>query len=288
MIFVLSSCIQTKDSKELDIQGHRGARGLAPENTIPAFIAALDLGVSTLELDLVVSKDLQLVASHEPYFSPKICSYNNGAQIPKDTIINLYQLNYEEISQFDCGLKQNIDFPEQHSVAAVKPLLIEVIDTVEYYVKINNLRPVKYNIELKTQVKTDNLFHPEPNEFAELVYQCLSQKNILDRVIIQSFDFRTLIYFHQHYQDIPLALLIENDNSWETNIDSLGFKPSIYSCQYKLLSQRIVQELQTEGFKVIPWTVNENADIERLISWNVDGIISDYPDRVLKMMNTNE
>ncbi|MEM7298510.1 MAG: glycerophosphodiester phosphodiesterase family protein [Bacteroidota bacterium] len=255
-----------------------------PENSIPAFLLATEIGVTTLELDLSVSKDRKLVVSHEPYFSPSFCLDSNGIQIPDDSIINIYSLVYDEIEKFDCGTKQNSRFPNQQSIKVSKPLLKDVIDTVENYTVENKLDPVFYNIELKTQLQTDDVFHPTPQIFSDLVFKAIEMKGIMKRVIIQSFDFRTLQYFNQKYPEIKLALLIENDLSWRSNIDSLGFTPDVYSCYYELLSRERIKEIQEAGMQVIPWTVNETSDMKELFEWKIDGIISDYPDRALELI----
>ena len=281
VVFLFSSCGTKNSVKEIDVQGHRGARGLAPENSIPGFILAIDIGVNTLELDLVVSKDSLLVVSHEPYFSSDFCLANGGNAIPKDSTINMYELTHDEIKKFDCGSIGNPRFPDQEKISVYKPLFSEVIDSVESYIKNKKLNPVFYNVELKTKKSTDEKFHPSPESFADLVYEMVSEKKIKDRVIIQSFDFRTLQYFNSKFPEVKLALLIENELSWRNNLDSLGFKPGIYSCYYKLLSQQKVQELQLAEMEVIPWTVNNVEDIEEVLAWGVDGIISDYPNRVI-------
>ena len=281
---ILLCCSPKKEIRiGMDIQGHRGARGLAPENSLPAFIMAAELGVTTLELDLVVSKDNQLVVSHEPFFSSVFCLDTYGNPIPEDSVINMYELTYEEIKQFDCGSIQNPRFPEQKQINTIKPLLSDVIDSVESYSKGKNLSPLRYNIELKTKKQTDAIFHPSPEIFSDLVFDLVKKKGILNRITIQSFDFRTLQYFKKEYPHVQLALLIENEQSWKTNIDSLGFKPEIYSPYYQLLSQEIVKEIQGTGMKVIPWTVNDFDELNKVLAWEVDGIITDYPDRALTL-----
>ncbi|MEP1034618.1 glycerophosphodiester phosphodiesterase family protein [Ekhidna sp.] len=283
LIITMASC-KPQSGKGIDLQGHRGARGLAPENSIPGFILATDLGVKTLELDLVVSKDGQLVVSHEPYFSPSFCTDSLGNLIHPDSIINIYKLDYDQIRKFDCGSIGNDRFPEQERIETFKPLLKDVVDSVESYISKNGLTPIRYNIELKTQQETDRTFHPVPSEFSDMVYAFLLAEGIIDRVTIQSFDFRTLIYFNKKYPEVELAILIENNSPWKTNIDSLGFTPEVYSCYYELLSQENVKEIQNAGMKIIPWTVNEVSDIRKVIDLGVDGLITDYPDRALKVI----
>ena len=281
-LLVLVSCTTTQKPAKLDIQGHRGARGLMPENTIEGFIKAIDLGVTTLEMDLSVTGDGQIVLSHEPFFSPEFCADTTGVRIKEDSVINIYELDYAELSRFDCGMLPHPRFPNQAKFFVSKPLLVDVLDTVETYTKAKGLNPISYNIELKTTKSTDDLFHPKPSVFSDMVYEILSAKEVKDRVIIQSFDFRTLQYFNTKYPEVVLALLIENDLPWQKNVDSLGFTPQIYSCNFNLLNKAVISKLG-KSMKVIPWTVNEVADMQKLISWGVDGIITDYPDRLVKL-----
>ncbi|WP_425390148.1 glycerophosphodiester phosphodiesterase family protein [Ekhidna sp.] len=288
-IMLIFGCApQDQEVRSIDIQGHRGARGLAPENSIPAFILATELGVTTLEMDVVISKDDRVVVSHEPYFSPIFCLDSEGNKLPEDSVINLYKLNYSEIRAFDCGSSGNEKYPEQKKIAVYKPLLKNVIDTVESFTQTNQLNPIQYNIELKSKRKTEGEFHPYPENFSDLVYGLLKEQDILNRVTIQSFDFRILQYFNQKYPDIKLVLLIENELDWAVNVDSLGFNPEVYSPYYPLLSRAVVKEIQDAGMKVVPWTVNEPTKVEQLIAWGVDGIITDYPDRALRITNNDE
>lgn len=268
----------------LDIQGHRGCRGLLPENTIPAFIHALELGVTTLELDVVVSKDGKLVVSHEPFLSPIICTNPEGEEITaaQEKQYNLYRMSYEEIRQCDCGSLPHPRFPEQKKMLAYKPLLVDVIDTVERYIRENKIPSIQYNIETKSSKSGDNIFHPAPKEFAALLLDVIQSKGIADRTIVQSFDVRTLQEARQMAPNIRQALLVENRRSIQKNIEELGYTPQIYSPYFKLVSKKLRDYTRQEGMLLIPWTVNQPEDIEKMIRLEVDGIISDYPDRVVE------
>ena len=138
-----------------------------------------------------------------------------------------------------------------------------------------------YNIETKTDPQGDNIYHPTPEPFVDALVSIIEGKGIADRVVIQSFDLRTLQVAHTKYPYIKLALLVGDTTAPAVYLDSLGFTPYIYSCSYTLLKKQDVVNLQRQGMKVIPWTVNLPVDIQRLIDWGVDGIISDYPDRVI-------
>ena len=268
-------------SQELDVQGHRGARGLVPENTIPAFIRALEEGVTTLELDVVITKDKQVVISHEPYMSISICSKPNGQPVTNSEMeqFNIYQMTYAEVSRFDCGIRGNSRFPEQQKMAASKPLLVDMIKQVENYLAEKGLPKVAYNIELKSTPKGDGISHPQVEEFADIVQTVLDQVLTNDRYTIQCFDFRVLKYYHQKYPDVDLVALVENMKGVKGNLKELGFVPEVYSPYHALLSRKDIELCHQEGMKVIPWTVNDRDRMEKLVNWGVDGIITDYPDR---------
>jgi glycerophosphoryl diester phosphodiesterase len=282
-VFFLFSLFLTQSafSQQLDIQGHRGARGLLPENTIPAFIRALEEGVTTLELDVVITKDKQVVISHEPYMSADICSKPNGEAVSKSEAheLNIYRMTYEEVASFDCGSRGNARFPQQEQMKVAKPLLREMIRTVENYLKKNNLPPVMYNIELKSSPKGDGISHPQVSEFADLVQQVIAQELPESRYTIQCFDFRVLKYYHEKYPQVTLVALVSNARRVEATVETLGFTPAIYSPNHTFLRKKDVELSHSLGMKVVPWTVNDRERMEKLVEWGVDGIITDYPDR---------
>ena len=160
-----------------------------------------------------------------------------------------------------------------------KPLLSEVIDSVETYIKENQKPAIYYNIETKTNSQTDGIYHPEPKEFVDLMMDVIFEKRIENRVIIQSFDIRTLHYLHQKYPKIKTALLVEDFDKKEflKQIEDLGFVPTIYSPAQNLVTPKLVKECKSKKVKLIPWTVNNISSINKLTKMGVDGIISDYP-----------
>jgi glycerophosphoryl diester phosphodiesterase len=273
---------------KFDVQGHRGARGLMPENSIPAFLLALDSGVNTIELDLAVTKDGQLVVSHEPWMSASICSDPSGKPFDEKSEIknNIYQMTYEQVKQWDCGSKGNPNFLQQAKMNVGKPLLSDVIVAVENHIKSFTRYEVDYNIEIKSLPEGDNKFHPRPELFSDLVFNLVDQYLPLDRVVIQSFDFRVLKYWHEKYPEVRLAALVENKKSVDENLNDLGFKPSIYSPYFKLLTKEVVKELHDKKMRVIPWTVNEPTEMLSVKGMDVDGFITDYPDRAAKFRRT--
>lgn len=266
-----------------DIQGHRGARGLMPENTLPAFLKALDLGVDTLELDVVVSRDSRLVVSHEPYFSSEISLDRNGAAIPpeKQKAYNLFTMDYREIKRFDVGSLGNRRFPEQQKMKTHKPLLADVFKETQKHIAKNRLKQTVYNIETKSTAEGDNIYNPPPAVFARLLYDEIIKSSMQKVVTIQSFDVRTLQEFKKFPVKMPLVLLVENKDGIEKNIEKLGFDPDVYSPNYLLVDESTVKFCRAKNIKIIPWTVNEISDLERMKKLDLDGIITDYPNRAI-------
>jgi len=264
-----------------DKEGHRGCTGLMPENTIPAYLKAIDLGVTTLEMDAVITKDSQVVMSHEPFFNHEITTKPDGSYVTEaeEKSLNIYQMTYEEVKTYDVGMKPNPRFPQQQKLHAVKPLLTVVIDSVKTYAAKNNKQPLQYNIETKCTPATDNIYHPTPDKFVELLMTIIKEKKIEDKVIIQSFDIRSLQYLHQHYLAIKTALLIEETDkkTFALQLKDLGFIPTIYSPAYQLVTALLVKQCHDTGIKLIPWTVDDKQEIDRLKNLGADGIITDYP-----------
>lgn len=269
----------------LDVQGHRGCRGLLPENTIPAFKRAIDLGVTTLELDLVISKDEVVIISHEPFFSHEISKDPEGNLIAEATQFrhNIYELNYDEIKQYDVGSKGNPRFPKQDLFPVHKPSFSDMVKEIEAYVAEKGVKKPLYNIEIKRTPKFDNQFHPDALRFATLVVNTVMELGIEERTFIQSFDIASLQETQKLNDKLKLVYLIQNQNSIEDNIKALGFTPEVYSPYFKLIDQSIVEYCNKHDMLLIPWTVNEVDEMKHMIALKVDGIITDYPDRLMAL-----
>ena len=267
---------------QIDVQGHRGCRGLYPENSLPAFQKALDLGVTTLELDLVISKDKKVVVSHDPFMNHEIALDIDGNEIPKaeEKSYKLYTMTYDSIKKYDCGSKYYARFPEQHKIKTYKPLLEEVIDLAE----AQSNHAIRYNIEIKSQPKWDEVFTPKVGEFVALALKIINAKGIANRVTLQSFDVRALEEIKRTAPKIETSLLVDWNESITGKLKRLSFKPEIVSPYFKLINKNKVKNLHDKGFKVIPWTVDKEKNINRMIDYKVDGIISDYPDRVMHLI----
>lgn len=286
LVFVFACDVSKKNGHAMfpvfDKEGHRGCRGLMPENSIPAMIKAVDLGVTTLEMDTYVTHDQQVIVSHDPYFNHEISSKPDGSFISEkeEQSYVIYRMTYAETLRFDVGLKPYPRFPRQEKLAVHKPLLSELIDSVENYCRRNKRNLPFYNIETKSLPVTDHIFHPGPQEFVDLLMAVINTKRILSRVIIQSFDIRTLQIVHAKYPSLKTSLLVDalDKRDIRVQIWELGFTPSIYSPDYSRVNAALLLYCHEHGIKVIPWTVNTAEEISRLRKMGVDGIITDYPD----------
>lgn len=274
---------QTDDSRDFDLQGHRGARGLFPENTVPGFLAALEIGVTTVEMDVVISADSVVVVSHEPWMSDVICSQPDGEPVPPDSRdrFNMFKMSYYEIRMYDCGSRSNPRFPEQEPQRTIKPRLADVLRAAEVWTDQFDKPAVEYNIETKSRPGADGVFHPAPDTFVDLLVADIDRAGVRSRTTIQSFDVRTLQSARERYPDIKLALLLAAgyEEGFERNVENLGFEPEIYSPDFSLVTEELIEKAHSRGMLVIPWTVNTMDDMRRLIDLGVDGLITDYPNR---------
>ena len=211
VIVMLTSCSTTKytmtKTNTIDYQAHRGGRGLMPENTIPAMLSVMDNNkVTTLEMDLAITKDKQVVVSHDPVLNPIITTKPDGTFIKANDNI-IYQMNYDQLQKFDVGLKLHPGFTQQKKLAVAIPTLSDLIDSVEGKGSMMG-RKMLYNIEIKSVDGKDIVEHPAPDEFVDLVVNVIKQKNIADRTTIQSFDIRPLKVLYQKYPTIQTAYLV--------------------------------------------------------------------------------
>lgn len=263
----------------MEWHGHRGARGLLPENTIPAFLRALSYPeVTTLELDVVISADDRVLVSHDPYFNPEICQTADGRSLTES--LSLRQLTAAEIAAFDCGRRQAPGFPGQQNRPASVPTLTAVFAAVDRYCLQQGRALPRYNIELKYQPDWEPEFVPGRRLFAELVLAEVMQWGHPELVNLQSFDVPILGMLHDLAPGIPLAYLDEVPGAVREKMNTLGFVPMIYSPWERLLTADICAEARELGLRIIPWTVNTIDRMREVMELGVDGVITDYPDRI--------
>lgn len=272
--------------KGFDIQGHRIARGLAPENNLYAIPIALAIPeLSTLEMDLAITKDKKVVLSHDPWMSSRICDHPNDDRIMpfEDEKIIIYNMPYEQIREFRCGGRLNKDFMNQKLKYEKVTLLDSAIFvTKQNCEKLNRPLP-QFNIEIKSDPDWDNFYTPKPAEYAQLVVEIIKKHGIEKLTIIQSFDPRSLEEVKKLDPSIRISLLGRKGATWEKDKSALSFKPDYYSPNYLSIDKEKVEKIKSEGVKVIPYTVNDSIQIGKVIEMGVDGIISDFPDLVAKI-----
>lgn len=254
------------------IHGHRGFRGLHPENSIKGFIEAKKLKVDAIELDLVVTKDLQLIVNHDPWLKEGQYMINKTGEVPEETV-NLFEKTRDEINQYALGTKRNLNFPEQipaaHQISSFK----DVVEHVE-------LQNVFWNIEIKSNSKWYGDYQPESKEYAALVHEFILNNNLMNDCLIQCFDsifLNALNEFQPHY---PIGLLVDNTLSISKNLDKLDFKPNYYNPKETLVDKELISQIHAEEMECLVWTVNDEQRAKELISWGVDGLITDYPNRM--------
>jgi len=290
----------------LDIQGHRGARGLAPENTLAAFARALSLGVTTLELDCAVTRDGVVVVSHDPALNPDLTRTPDGTWLPRPGP-RIHDLTYEQLQRYDVGrLKPDTAyarrFPDQQPVDGERiPRLADVFALV----KKSGNAAVRFNIEIKiSPLAPDETTDPE--DFARRLIAAVRSAGVDEHTAIQSFDWRTLAIIQKEAPGIPTVYLSaqqdfmnniagsRRSSLWTAGLHVSQFDGSVprlvkaaggsvWSPHYRELTPESLKEARALGLTVVPWTVNGPADMKRLIEWGVDGIISDRPDVLRKV-----
>lgn len=272
-----------------EVHGHRGCRGLRPENTLPAFLHAAALGVDVLELDVVISQDQKVVVSHEPWLAARLGRGPRGQRISatQERDYNLYRLPYSTIRQCGVGEWPHPDFPTQQLVPSHRPLLREVFQQVAAAQQQAGRPTMRYSVELKSSPAGDGIFNPVPSTFVDLVVAELRAAAVVPQTTLLSFDGRILRAARQAYPELALCLLVEDHLPPATTLfASLGFEPETLGPDFQLLSTEIVEELRLyyPALRLVPWTVNTPADLRLVRSWNVAGITTDYPDRLLNLL----
>ncbi|MBS1764212.1 MAG: glycerophosphodiester phosphodiesterase [Bacteroidetes bacterium] len=270
------------NTKKTLIIGHRGCRGLMPENTVPSFIKAIQLQVDAIELDVVITHDKKVLISHEPWLNHQICYDENGNELTEAQAekVNLYLLDYEKIKKFDCGTKAHPEFAEQQKLKAEKPLLDEMIIQVKNYCKQHQLNMPFFCIEIKSDETLYGISQPEPDEFVALVMQVLKQHLNASQYLIQSFDLNILKAVDQKFPEVVLSALNETIEDASAFFTKLGFHTPCYSPYFGFINDEMMQYCKERKMEVLAWTVNNESEARKLKAIGVKGIITDYPDRI--------
>lgn len=279
-IWLLASCNMNDD--KITIHGHRGCRGLLPENTIPAFHKALDLGVDAIEIDLVCTADGRLLVSHDPYMLHEICTHPDGSFISaeEEKSLNIHKMSMHEAQSYICGTLPHTRFTEQQRVKTYKPSFIEFVTDLREYCHQQNKPFPLLNIEIKSEPEWDSIFHPAPDEYTNIFLDEFNLLKIEEKSLIQSFDPRILESLHSKQPKLKLMLLVGGENKdVASNLSVLSFKPYAYCPHFGLVDEAVVKYCADQNIKLIVWTVNEVADMQRMLEVGVRNVITDYPNR---------
>jgi glycerophosphoryl diester phosphodiesterase len=247
---------------KVEVHGHRGARSVLPENTIPAFLHAIEAGADVIELDLAVTKDDVLVVSHDPHINPLICTGPEEKPLIRD-------LTLEQVKQYDCGSKTNPAFPRQKAVPGTR------IPTLDEVLALAPKGDFRFNIETKISPKAPELTAP-PDKFAQLISLALTKHKLEPRAIVQSFDFRTLHEMKKLSPGVPVAALYQGPPKDFVAIAKEA-RAEIVAPHFSLVTREQVDAAHKAGLKVVPWTPNEPQQWAALIKAGVDAIITDDP-----------
>jgi glycerophosphoryl diester phosphodiesterase len=285
-----------------DLQGHRGARGLAPENTLAAFERALSIGVTTLELDVVLSAEGVPVISHDTAPNPDFTRDADGRWLQARgrpfNRLTLAEIGAWDVGRINPSSRYARDLAEQ---VAQDGQRIPTLATLFERVRQLGARHVRFNIELKIHpARPDESASPET--FVRAVLEVIKTHGMASRVSLQSFDWRIQKAASQLAPNIPLSYLsaqsprsvLKRGGEWTAGLRLADFEDApgmvaaaggkIWSPNFNDIDQHLLQRARTLELRVIPWTVNEVQDMARLIDWGVDGIITDYPDRLRTVM----
>ena len=298
----LTSVLAAGTAAAFDLQGHRGARGLAPENTLPGIERALEVGVTTLELDVVMTRDGVPVVGHDRRLNPALVRDADGRWLDEPTPV-VFALDLAQLQRFDVGrLRPGTTYaaayPQQQPVDGTRmPTLAQVFERVAAL----GARDVRFNLETKLSPLEPET-GPEPEAFVRALLAVVDAHGVRGRVSLQSFDWRTLDAARRLAPEVPRVALTTStprsdnvgDPRWTAGrtLAAHGSVPRlVHAAQVQVwspfhgnLTRELLAEARALGLAVIPWTVNEPADIERLLDWGVDGLISDHPERVRDAM----
>ena len=270
----------------IDLQAHRGGAGRMPENTFSSMKNALDLGANTLEMDLQLSADGLAVLSHDNYFHYRCAIRPDGTPIQKgDPKEYLFTMPYDSIAKYEVGLRYTEQWPEKKLISEHVPLASALIDYTEKYASDNNIPLPNYNIEIKSSAgEGEGSYWPDYKTFCDICIPLLLSKNLGNRLIVQTFDVRSLEYIHARWPEVTLAFLTKRDTDIKEILSRISYLPGWWSPHFSVVTAENVAYCHSLGIKVVPWTVDERSDILAVANCGVDAIISNYPDRLIELL----
>ncbi|WP_079992918.1 glycerophosphodiester phosphodiesterase family protein [Candidatus Protochlamydia naegleriophila] len=280
-------------SQAFEIQGHRGARGLLPENTLPSFSAAVEAGVHGIEVDLLMTKDGEIVIHHDFFLNPRLCQYRDGSPIQNIALIKESTLS--ELKELDCGCRLHPKFPKQHLIPGTPiPTLQELLNALSSE-SHPNAKMIRLNLEIKADPATPH-YIPEPALIVKKIADIVCEKGFANRVYYSSFDLALLAEMRRRDIDCILGLILDEESLIAQGIDPLDWLPTVISIahsmqatiispHYDLMTKEVVERLHQAGLRAIPWTINQQSICQHLIEMGADGVITDYPIDMLAFVN---
>lgn len=272
------------------VHGHRGCDDAVPANTIPAFLLAAATGCQWLEMDVVITGDDHVLVSHEAWIDHHTCRDPEGRALSEEEgrAINIFELPLLEVQRFGCVPAHRAEEHAPPWAGWHKPTLAEVVIAVGASSAERKASAPSFNIEIKSEPLIYGTFQPPPERFAELVLRDVIALGITDRCLVQSFDIAILEAMHVLAPDLPLALLVENADGVESNLRRLSFTPRYYSPAYSIANARMAGELREKGIGLLVWTVNDVADMCRMLDLEVDGLITDKPREAMALIASRQ
>ncbi len=279
-----------------EIQGHRGARGMLPENTLPSCIAAIEAEAHGIEVDLLMTKDEEIVIHHEFFLNPRLCQNRDGSPIQEIALIKESTLT--KLKELDCGCRLHPNFPGQRPIPGTSiPTLQELLNALSSE-SHPNAKMIRLNLEIKADPATPH-YIPAADLIVKKITAIIHEKGFAHRVYYSSFDFALLAEMRRKDADCALGLILEEESLIAQGIDPLDWLPTVISIahslqavtispHYSLMTKEVVERLHQAGLRAIPWTVNQQSICQELFEMRADGVITDYPIDMLELVNRLE
>jgi glycerophosphoryl diester phosphodiesterase len=275
LIVLVIICTAGLAQHEVKIAGHRGYRGLYPENSIIGFQKAVACGTNAIEFDVVVNKDKQLVVSHEPFIDRTYCWNEDSSSIQNQKSLSIYNMTQEEVAQYDCGSKPHPQFSEQLKLSSSKPLLKTVFDSVDF-ANVTLLFEIKYKFG-------DTVNYPSVNTYAQIVLNEANASKYKNQIVFMSFDASILNQIHSLDATFKMVYLVYQPKvNVLSFLDDLNFEPFAMGMFFPTIRKRKVQVLFKKGIKTFAWTVNSQKKAQQLANMGVDVLITDFPELLIQ------
>tara|TARA_B110000285_G_scaffold5442_2_gene5779 strand:+ start:9720 stop:10628 length:909 start_codon:yes stop_codon:yes gene_type:complete len=277
-LIIFLACLNTAYTQNtMRVIGHRGCRGIMPENTVAGFQKAIEDGSDGIEWDVVVNGEGKLVVSHEPYFHKDFCLDPEANEITDEKLYNIYKMSQAKIATFDCGSKVHKNFPEQKKIFTTKPLLKEVVEQLQ-----SRTRGKLILFEIKSDEPEYGISQPYPEAYVDLILKEVALYK-LPNVVYMSFDKNIIEELHKKAPELRLAYLTYlPKKSAKGYLKKLSFTPFALGMYHLTINKRKLKQLRSKEVSVYAWTVNDTKDAHKMMGLGIDAIITDYPRTIIR------